>query len=307
MNQTNPNNFDEPFDEQIKSLLQPLSAYDVPIPEGLKEKILLAAKTPTLSLEGILQDYTSQGPSRRRIIFNRFVDFAATAAAILMISTAILLSSGYARQQARKALCAGNLGILGSAVTSYANDYYNQLPYAGNAGNFNWYDADKKKPCRAHLFILVKKNYVLPQYFVCPEENFTNKNLSQKDLATLNDFPKNMIVSYSFQNLYGDRKFSPQLRQQRWQQAQNLAVMADRTPLLLTNERLKPDLDSESVFSGNHPKLKGQNILVLDGRVLFQQSPFFGPKQDNIWQAGTIRQYNGKEIPADATDSFLAP
>ncbi len=307
MNQTNPNNFDEIFDEQEKSLLQPLAAYHVPVPDGLKAKILMSVRKPSLSVEGILQDYTADGPSRRRIIFNRFVDFLATAAAILMISTAILLSSSHARQQARKALCAGNLGVLGSAVTSYANEFYNQLPYAKTAGNLVWYDAEKKKPCRAHLFILVKKNYVLPQYLVCPEENFTNKNINQKELSTLNDFPQKMIVSYSFQNLFGDQKFSPQLRQQRWQQAQQLAIMADRTPLLMTDEQLKPELGSGNTFSGNHSNLKGQNILVLDGRVLFQQSPYFGPRKDNIWQAGTIQRYNGQEIPADATDSFLAP
>jgi hypothetical protein len=307
MNQTNPNNFDEIFDEEARALLQPLAAYDVPIPDGLKAKILLATAKPSLSVEGILQDYTSEGPSRRRIIFNRFVDFLATAAAIIMISTAILLSSSHARKQARKALCAGNLGILGSAVTSYANDYYNQLPYAGTPGNPAWYDMEKKKPCRAHLFILVKKNYVLPQYLVCPEENFTNKNINPKELSALHDFPQKSIVSYSFQNLFGDQKFGPQRRQQRWQQAQQLAIMADRTPLLLTNEQLMPELDSANIYSKNHSNLKGQNILVLDGRVLFQQSPYFGPKKDNIWQAGSIYRYNGQEIPADVTDSFLAP
>jgi len=294
------------INEQVKSTLAPLSTYDVPVPSGLKEKIISSARIPKLTVDSLLEDLTPDFTVPRRTIFSRFADFAATAAAIVLISSAVLLSSGYARQQARKAFCAGNLGILGSAITSYANDFHNQLPYAKVPVNATWYDPQSKQPRRIHLFVLVKKNYVSPQFLICPEEKSGGESSPVRELSSLDDFPKDWIVSYSFQNLFGDQKFSPKLRQLRWTQAQQMAVMADRTPLL-AKDQLHRSIDSEKAFSPNHSGLRGQNILSLDGRVTWQKTPLFGPQQDNIWQAGTIRQYVGKEIPADPTDSFLAP
>ncbi|MFA5865700.1 MAG: hypothetical protein WC975_13585 [Phycisphaerae bacterium] len=290
----------------IHSMLDPLKDYEVPIPAGLEQKIFSSVKTSKPSVEEILQDFTVAGSSRRRIIFKRFADFAATAAAVLLISSAILLSTGHVRQQSRKMFCAENLGMLGSALASYSSDYPQQLPYAKIASNGAWYDGQNNQPRRMHLFILVKGNYARPQFLICPEEKSNPKPILVKDMPKLNDFPENMIVSYSFQNLNGDQKFSPALRQIRWLRAQNMAIMADRTPLL-TQDRLNPVLKSGPVFSTTHGRLRGQNILSLDGRVTWQQTPLFGPRQDNIWQAGNIQRYYGKEIPADSLDSFLAP
>jgi len=293
--------------QQIESMLSPLeSLEDIPVPAGLKQKILLAAKTPPLTVESLLNDMSDSKPLRIRVLFNRFVDFAATAAAVLMIGTAVLLSSGYARQQARKVFCAGNLGVVGSAVASYANDFSRQLPFAYATSTGAWYDNRTGQPHRPHLYILVKRDYLPTQFLLCPEEAVKLRLLAPNELYKLNDFPSSVPVSYSFQNLFGDQTFTPQQRQLRWQQAQNLAIMADRSPLL-SNNMMIPEPGSGSVFSQNHGRLRGQNVLSLDGHVSWQTTPYFGQRKDNIWQAGSIQQYSGKEVPTDPTDSFLAP
>lgn len=292
--------------EEIKSVLKPLDSYEVDVPDGLYEKIIFGvrSKKAIRTTDDILRDLSSASVPPVRAVIRRFADFAATAAAILMIVSALLLSSNHARRLSRKAICAGNLGIAGAAIASYANDFPNQLPFAKSASNRLWYDKLKNKPRRPHLFILVKKNYIAPKFLACPED--ARKIFIIKNLSKYHDFPSKIVVSYSFQNLFGDNKFKPKMRMRRWENAQNMVIMADKTPLL-KNDRLNPELSSEDAISPNHLSAGGQNILTLDGRVLWQNTSIFGPKRDNIFQAGHVRRYRGTETPADPTDSFLAP
>lgn len=289
----------------IEKALAPLDGYEVDIPVGLDRKIKLAIRAQKINTDTLLKDLSAHAPTTsERSIFNRWADFVGTAAAILLICSAVTLSTDHTRRQARKMLCASNLGIMGSALSAYANDYYNQLPQASTASNSTWYDSERQTPRRGNLFILVKRNYVKPEYFACPEDS--SPQVAHKDFSRYNDFPSGSVVSYSFQNLHNDRAFRTRQLQLRWLNAPAMPIMADRTPLLKKN-RLNPDLTSENTFSGNHTRLKGQNVLVLDGQVLWQTTPVFGPQQDNIWQAGQIRKYKGVETPVDPVDCFLAP
>jgi hypothetical protein len=290
--------------ESLAKILAPLADYEVEVPAGLERKLKFNARAQTVTVDTLLKDYTGSAPSRKRLFFGRMADFVATAAAIALICSAVLLSTGHARQQARKALCAGNLGSLGSALASYANDYYNQLPQANLASNNVWYDAARKQPRRVNLFVLVKQGYTSPEFLVCPED--AANPIPVTNLSNCIDFPTGSVVSYSFQNLHGDRNFTARQLQQRWERAQQMPIMADRTPLIRQG-KLAQELATDQMASANHGSLKGQNILTLDGRVLWQDSPLFGPQRDNIWKAGQIRRYSGQETPADSTDSFLAP
>jgi hypothetical protein len=285
--------------------LSHLDNYEVEIPAGLQAKLKFNAHAQPLTTHELIENYTNATPSHKpRLLFSKLADLIATAASIALICSAIMLSTGHARKQARKAMCAGNLGSLGSALTSYSNDYYNQLPQANLASNLAWYDAAQKTPKRANLYILVKYNYTSPELLICPEDH--SKSLPIKNLAKLFDFPINSVVSYSFQNLNGDKKFTSKQLQQRWQRAQSMPIMADRTPLMRGN-RLQRKVSLDQTVSRNHNSLKGQNVLILDGRVVWQTTPLFGPEKDNIWQAGQIKEYQGKETPVNSTDSFLAP
>lgn len=290
--------------DQVEETLAPLEKYEVDVPVGLDRKIKLAVRAPKVTADTLLKDLTTHVPAKSRTVFSRWADFIGTAAAILLICSAVTLSTDHSRKQARKALCAGNLGVLGSAISTYANNYYNQLPQASAALNSVWYDPENQTPRRENLFILVKRNYVKPEFFACPEDS--SKHIRIDDSSAYNDFPHGSVVSYSFQNLHADRKFRDQQLQLRWQHAPTMPIMADRTPLLKKN-RLNPNLPSDNILSANHARLKGQNVLVLDGRVVWQTTPVFGPQNDNIWQAGQIRNYSGKETPVDPSDCFLAP
>lgn len=292
--------------ERIASVLEPLESYEVGVPKGLYEKILFGihSRESAKTTDDILKELSSVSVPPVRAVIRRFADFAATAAAILLVVSALLLSSNHARRLARKAICAGNLGIAGSAIASYASDFPNQLPFAKNVSNRQWYDRAKNKPRRPHLFILVRRHYMNPKFLVCPED--TRKTLTTQNLSNLLDFPAGSVVSYSFQNLFGDSQFNPRMRMLRWKHAQNMAIMADKTPLL-KKHGLCPELSSEHAISPNHRSSGGQNILTLDGRVIWKKTSIFGPNNDNIFQAGQIQKYRGTEIPASPTDSFLAP
>ncbi len=291
--------------EQIRAILAPLDLYDVDVPDELYDNIIMQAHGTEVSTEQIIREIANEPVSRKKIIFRRFADFVATAASIALIVSAILLGTLHIRHQTRKAVCAGNLGIAGSALAAYANDFPNQLPFAKVSAN-QWYDRAHHKPRRPHLFILVKHRYLDPKFLICPEETHRPSVVIRiKKLGQYNDFPKGMIVSYSFQNLFGDTKFTPRQRYLRWEKAGQLAVMADKTPLLKANMQLPADIDK--MLSPNHSAEGGQNILSLDGRVIWRKSPLLGVNKDNIWQAGNIRKYQGTETPASPTDVFLAP
>jgi hypothetical protein len=286
----------------LQDTLSPLSEYEVDIPAGLAQKIKFSVRAQSITVDSLLTQ--SASPAKKRLFFGRIADFVATAAAVLLIGSALLLSTGHARQQAQKALCAGNLCSLGSALGSYAADYNHQLPSAQLTSSEPWYDTENRQPRRSNLFILIKKRYTSPDFLICPEERM--RSVIVKNLAQLRDFPAGTVVSYSFQNLNGDRQFGPGALQKRWDLAPHMPVMADRTPLMRMNT-LAGEITSDKMLSPNHASLGGQNILVLDGRVTWQNTPVFGPQRDNIWKAGQIQRYSGREVPSGPVDCFLAP
>ncbi len=295
--------------ERIKSSIYPLEFYDVDVPDELYDKIIVRVHGTEITTEQIIQRIAEEPIGKRKIIFRRLADFIATAASIALIVSAILLSTSHIRHQTRKAICAGNLGIVGSSIASYANDFPNQLPYS-KVSVGKWYDNAHKRARRPHLFILVKHRYLDPKFLICPEDRCkpVNIQITHNVLESYNDFPEGSVVSYSFQNLFGDTRFSPRERYLRWERAQQLAIMADRNPLLKSSgTSLRLPVDVNKMLSPNHIKEYGQNILSLDGHVVWQKSPLFGIEKDNIWQAGNIKEYHGTETPVNATDVFLAP
>ncbi len=292
--------------DRVKEICFLLDSYEVKTPPNLEEKIINAVhnedKLPT-SVELIEREAGTTDPIRERRVFYRVFDTIATAASIILIISAILLSTSQAQKTARKTICQSNLGIIGTGFSSYAIDFPNQLPLANIRDKF-WYDSKHHRAKRPHLFILVKYHYVNPKFFICPEDR--RKFSIPKSLDKYFDFPESMIVSYSFQNLFGDRRFTPKERARRWEQAEHLIILADKTPLL-KDEILLPELPTDKTFSPNHLDLYGQNILKLNGSVSWLNDFRTGPEKDNIWQAGRTKRYTGKETPISPTDIFLAP
>jgi prepilin-type processing-associated H-X9-DG protein len=219
---------------------------------------------------------------------------------------------------------------------------------------------DNGKPIQsntANLWLLFAETGISPEIFICPETN-QEPDVLVTDPKAVRDFRGETFVSYSFQNVLGDyRLMSTSGR------ASSLAVAADanpmrrdfrtsgigekkregvtdrqlaRNPQFLGQEEHIAAWNAETggvagaweLNSPNHG-FKGQNVLYLDGHVMWTIHPYSGPNWDNIWIArkpedgweidenkiGTLRHfndpasYNGRfTLPADSTgDSFLVP
>jgi len=262
--------------------------------EDLPERIMQAVRSDSLP------STEESRPTIRRIFsFRELVATAASIAIIVILSTSM---AGKARFEARKFQCRANLGAVGQGVASYASQFDNQLPYVSLPSKGVWVQRDTGRARRPHLFLLLRLQHVQPTDLICPNTRAEPVNVELVSAA--NDFPSNKNVSYSFQNLFGDKHFTARQRALRWSVAAKMPIMADRTPLLQAKGivlRLNP-----SAKSSNHSG-KGQNVLFLDGAVQWTDQAGVGLDGDNIWQAGNLQNYSGAEIPVSPTDTFLAP
>jgi len=209
----------------------------------------------------------------------------------------------------------------------------------------------------ANLWVLVAEIGLPPEIFVCPSATEQPDAPAPYD-KSVRDFRGETFVSYSFQNVLGEYRLTSTSGR-----ASSLAVAADANPLRrdfrtsgigeeqregVTDKYLadKPQFVGGEDYiaawneetggvagawelnSPNHG-FKGQNVLYLDGHVMWQTHPYSGPNWDNIWLArkpedgwevekekiGTLRHsndpasYNGRfTLPGDSTgDSFLVP
>lgn len=292
--------------EDLTGPLGYLDGYKVQVPTDLQSRIHSAVKTTRLIREQVSAPAAAGQPKRERWRIPLPIrDLLAAAASIMIVSSLWLATSTQARHQAYKVLCASKLGTVGSALSTYATSFPDQLPRAAVPKNFKWYDAKTGRVRRPHLFLLVKTRHLRPETLACPAAGPYSAEAVQLD--QLNDFLPSMVVSYSFQNLSGDRKFSMTQLRRRWLSPTYMAIMADQTPLFQNNRLLSTFEPLSS--SRNHRGLfkKGQNILTLDGSVNWQRVPLIGANEDNIWQSGDLRKYTGTEVPSDSTDAFLAP
>ena len=134
------------------------------------------------------------------------------------------------------------------------------------------------------------------------EHNPENLKYSTDELS---DFPSELVISYSYQNMFGRHR--PGL-----DSPDGFAVLADRNPLL----KLGPRPTKATLFliniSPNHGWGRGQNVLHLDWSVSWTTTAQAGFRGDNIWQpadfTGDARAgLKGLEVPANREDSFLGP
>jgi len=292
---------------ELADALGKLDEYKVLTPNDLAERTMTAVR-PRVAVVGPGRTaVTGDKQARSWVMPTGLKELLPAAATVIIMVSAWVVTAGHARDLSRKVLCASNLASLGTAIAEYAGDYPNQLPQAKTPDRCNWYDRLRSRPRRANLFILVKHNYVRnPQTLVCPAQACAPTS-KPANIDQLDDFPPTMAVSYSFQNLYGDHRFTAKQRLKRWRHARLMAIMADQTPLL-QNGKLRRAFEPLSL-SANHRgiAIRGQNVLTLDGSATWKRTPLVGINEDNIWQAGKLSEYSGCEVPMDPTDSFLAP
>ena len=172
------------------------------------------------------------------------------------------------------------------------------------------------------LFLLLRTEDITSAVFVCPSSNATadvygggtNTALNQIDFTNISN-----NLSYSYANPYPDTNALGSGYKMVQGLEPTFAVAADINPGTTGNSGndnvLAPNTSSSGQSmrlgnSNNHGK-DGQNVLYGDGHVEFQNNPFCGTNQNNIYtRGGPTFGTTGQDLvgsPYVANDSVLLP
>ena len=239
--------------------------------------------------------------TRRRPLAVR--DLASTAAAIVLLALVFLPSVRRAGRLAGVGQCAANIHGIGTAAAAYATDHDGYLP-AGPAGRRVWL-----RPVRRggvsnsqSLFLLVRDGYARPSVFQCPSPS--GRKLETYAIhAGMLDFPRKEFVGYSYQHAVGGsalRRSDPILASV----ADTMAILADSNPVFKHGRFRRDHLGASA---GDNHQGAGQNVLYLDGHVVWSDTASAGVRGDNIFLAKGIYDYRGDEMPVSPSDTFLLP
>ncbi len=243
--------------------------------------------------------------SGRRIIrLGNLRDIVAVAAMIVLAVGVGVPSLMHMRERQQRMGCSWNLAQIGRGIQQYASTFNASLPFAGWDGQSSWQPSSDPSivtvPNRRHVYPLLRQAYVAdPRLFVCPSHG--GVPMPQEAIAQHNDFLEGRNMSYAYQNMAGVRPSA--------NDDPRLPIMADENPLfdnglpLFDARRLswrQPEQANSRAHGG-----AGQNLLTLDGRVMWVTTPFSGVDGDNIWILVNVNDYTGREGPLSSTDSHL--
>ncbi|MBL8878101.1 MAG: hypothetical protein JNG88_03185 [Phycisphaerales bacterium] len=228
-----------------------------------------------------------------------FRDLIAAAAMIVLVIGMGVPAMLHMRETNHRIGCSANLARLGQGLAAYASTFNQSLPFAGWGSWNSWQPSSNPQmqvvQNRQHLVPLLPSGTIDRKWLICP---------STKDIPLANN--QRVIdasnLSYAYQNMAGVR---PSLADNP-----NLVVLADDNPLFddgrpLVDLRVRLGVaDPASVNSRAHGGY-GQNVLTLNGRVVWSDTPNVGVNGDNIWTLANVQSYTGREGPATATDSHL--
>jgi len=254
-----------------------------------------------------------------------------------------------AKSDAARETCRANLAAIGRAMILYANDYEGKLPRSGGWGT-TWgktlqWDAPNRyrafgmantgeggsASISSCFYLLIKHAEIHPRYFVCPGDAGTtefrpadSRNLSKEiELIDVWDFgpESGMHCSYAYHLPFSQYDLS-------LSSDPHMPVAADRYPWVSGPSGkpepfalFKPDLvkarkPSQTARRGNSlsHKRDGQNVLFVDGRVLFENRSSCGLGDDNIYTVSSfpdrgaalgIQPVYGFSRPMNKRDSLL--
>ncbi len=238
--------------------------------------------------------------------FLQFRDLAAVAACVLLLVGVFVPGLSAVRSRSQRAACANNLGSIFRGTSIYQEVFAGSLPFAGQAPNAMWLpSSDSSRPFASnsrHSYLLVKGGYgPTAKNFICPSDD-TAVPMVVDDFTTRKDFTRAANISYDALNLCsgGGPGDASKLRPRK-----SLVYMGDSNPLF-TNAKFNPAVNADVTNSLAHGR-GGQTLLTLDGAARWAKSPLVGPNQDNIWLAGTIRNYTGSESRSGTNDVQLIP
>jgi len=268
-----------------------------PVPAGLHERTLRAARDDTLYLQGPqrnpMSDAAPEGGGLN--LSRRLSQLGAVAVAASVLLAVLIPGIGQLRQKAYISTCTAHLQEMGSGLAGYAAAEAGVLPRLDN-GDGNWLPHDPSARSghsnTSNLLPLIQKGFVAASRLVCPGRG----GLVVVD-ANTPEIAEDQC-GYSYANLFGAVRA-------RWDGRSSTIVLADRNPLF--DPVPSDDAQDNSI---NHHR-QGNNALAADGSVIFATHPNIGPQGDNIWTIAEGRSYHrgykGTEVVQTADDVFLAP
>ena len=298
------------FLQRLQRVLEPLKSLPEPKAPDLLVQLTLARVNSAASLQGgsspkLVIDDRDSAPVRPRLLrLPELITIAASIALAIPFLTPVIRQW---RQLSLRQSCAYQQASIGGAMRNYAADHGNNLPRLPDNQGKTWMQLGRvgaKRTDTSNLYILVKQGYAKPQIFICPAVKHSPKSVSYvTDRRT--DFPTESVVSYSYQNMFGS--YRPTLSS-----PPGFAILADRNPLLALGKRPTVATAFLHLSSPNHGSDRGQNVLRLNWSVDWSETADAGFKGDNIWQpadfsSGLTASLLGREVPANAEDSFLSP
>ncbi len=295
-------------DEALASVFRALEAVRAePAPRGLAARVLERVREAGPMLRIIPRPAArAAGGQRdvRPIFLGRLRDILAVAAVLVLALGLGVPGVLRVRERQQRIGCTWNIAQIGKGIQQYAGVFKGSLPFAG-FGQGDSYQATGDPqvvmvPNRRHVYPLLLLAYVRdPRAFVCPAQ--PHVPMPQQEIPRHHDFLENRNVSYAYQNMAGVRPSA--------NDDPRLPILADDNPLF-QDGRLLLDLrrfalgDAAADNSHAH-RGAGQNILTLDGHVMWTTTPLCGINGDNIWVLRGVREYTGREGPLAATDSHL--
>jgi len=241
-------------------------------------------------------------------------EFAAMAAAIVLVSGLVFPAFSSMRNHSRQVACSANLGRVGKALATYADDNDGRFASARLQPGDPWYmvgdQSDQARSSTRYIWQLVQMGYVKGEDFVCGgDKNAVALRYDPVSMSSLRDFITPQNVSYSVM-LQCNRK-NPTLSKYR------KIILSDMNPVF-TRLRTRPDIysqrdsfekiclneDLRKLLSPNHNQ-RGQNVLYCDGGVEFNRTRLY--RNDDIYTVRGVEEYTGRETPADENDIFLVP
>jgi len=307
----------------VKSALEKLTARldawgDESVPVGLADRTLELirqrrqadnlAKASAAVIADTAKGKTSAGSGRARWVLGNLRDMAAVAACLMLVLILAQPGFRYARDISQQHQCASQMRQTGQATAQYAKEHSGRLPSAKRRpGEPHWRVGRAGTPNTSNtrnIYLLVKDGYLPLNVFSCPASGKTIRIRFSSDPKTLNqlhDFPDGRAVNYSFGVVAGKNR-------SKWGRPGDV-LMVDQNPLFINNQQEVLDLndapaDLLRTNSPNHSN-SGQNILFMDGRVIFSKSRYVGQNHDDIYTIKGTSRYSGKELPEP--DDIFAP
>lgn len=230
----------------------------------------------------------------------------AMAASFIVVALLFVPSVQQARRNGQINQCKSNIGEVGYALRSYANDHDQKLPVVGGK-DVRWLPGRENVASNSMaLFKLVSPTtrYARPEVFVCPA---AADGKTHTIGAGMSDFPDAGCIQYSYQHALGARDLSftdPNLAAV----TAGMVILGDATPLFRGGG--VDARQAATAVSDNHSR-RGLNVLYMDMHVKWVEEPKVGVNYNNIYVADSpdrcIIDYRGDETPIGPTDTFLMP